>query len=64
MSEFTTAIITALGLVLVIEGAIYALFPADMKRMMHVALAQPDGRLRAVGLAAATFGVMVVWLMR
>ncbi len=64
MSEFTTAIITALSLVLVIEGALYALFPSDMKRMMRVALAQPVGRLRAVGLAAATFGVVIVWLMR
>jgi uncharacterized protein YjeT (DUF2065 family) len=64
MSDFTTAIITALGLVLVIEGAIYALFPEDMKRMMRVALAQPSGRLRMAGLAAATVGVVVVLLVR
>lgn len=60
MSDF----FTALALVLVIEGALYALFPAAMKRMMAVALEQRSSSLRTAGLAAATIGVGVVWLLR
>ncbi len=59
-----TDFLTALGLVLVIEGAIYALFPDGMKRMMAVALALPAARLRAMGLAAAAIGILIVWLVR
>lgn len=54
----------ALGLVLVIEGVLYAAAPGGMKRMMAVAQAVPEGILRAGGLAAAALGVGVVWLVR
>ena len=64
MSDLLTALATALGLVLVIEGVLYALFPRAMKRMMAAALSQPSGRLRSAGLAAAALGLVVVWLIR
>lgn len=54
----------ALALVLVIEGAIYALFPESMKRMMLRVGEQPGSALRSAGLAAATIGVGIVWLLR
>ena len=54
----------AIGLVLVIEGALYALFPLGMKRMALSVEAIPSGMLRAVGLAAALAGVGIVWLIR
>lgn len=57
-------LITALGLAMAIEGALYALFPEAMKKMMGQVLAQPHGTLRAVGLAAAVLGVGIVWLIR
>ncbi len=60
MSDF----VVALGLVLVIEGVIYAAFPAGLKRMMEQALGMPDATLRAGGLAAAATGLFVVWLVR
>lgn len=63
MSDSLTAILSAIGLIFVIEGALYALFPAFMRRTMARALDQPIGRLRAVGLAAALFGLLVVWLV-
>jgi len=56
--------LTALGLVLVIEGACYALFPAAMRRMMAVVLTLPQASLRAAGLAGAALGVLIVWLVR
>lgn len=55
---------TALGLVLVIEGALYALFPEGMQRMMAQTLKMPPGVLRGSGLAAAVLGFVVVWLIR
>jgi uncharacterized protein len=55
---------TALALVLVIEGILYALFPDGMKRLVIQLLAVPAPVLRAAGLAAACCGVGVVWLLR
>tara|TARA_Y100000588_G_C13751748_1_gene710044 strand:+ start:117 stop:311 length:195 start_codon:yes stop_codon:yes gene_type:complete len=64
MSEFWPALITAIGLVFVIEGAVYSLFPEGMKRMMTRAITLPISRLRSVGLLMALFGVLIVWLVR
>ncbi len=60
MADFLTAV----GLVLVIEGALYALFPESMKRMMIMVGPQPSRILRATGLGAAALGVTLVWLVR
>jgi len=54
----------ALGLILVIEGVLYALFPGAMRRFMVQALAQPPETLRRVGLMAALFGFAVIWLIK
>jgi uncharacterized protein YjeT (DUF2065 family) len=51
---------TALALVLVIEGVLYALFPEGMKRMAVQMMTVPVPMLRAVGLAAACIGVGLV----
>ncbi len=55
---------TALALVLVIEGCLYALFPEGMKRAAAQAVSVPSRALRIAGLAAAFAGVALVWLMR
>ena len=60
MADFATA----LALVLVIEGLLYALFPEAMQRMMRIALEAPPTVLRNGGLAAAIIGLIVVWLIR
>jgi len=57
-------LLTALGLVLVIEGAVYALFPDAMKRMTTQMLQVPSTSLRSAGLFAAVIGFGVVWLVR
>ena len=64
MSEFAISLITAVGLVLVIEGLIYALFPDGMKRMMSQMAYVPPEFLRRAGLVAAFVGVFIVWLAR
>jgi uncharacterized protein len=55
---------TALALVLVIEGVLYALFPEGMKRAAVRAMAIPPQALRMAGLAAVCLGVALVWLVR
>ena len=58
-------IVTALGLVLVIEGMLYALMTGPMRALMKTALEEmTDSQLRAGGLAAMALGVVVVWLAR
>ena len=57
-------LLTALGLVLVIEGAVYALFPDAMKRITTQMLQVPSTSLRSAGLFAVVIGFGVVWLVR
>ncbi len=54
----------ALGLVMVIEGVLYAAAPEGMKSMMAAAQSLPAGALRLGGLLAAGLGLTVVWLVR
>ncbi len=55
-------LLSALGLVLVFEGAAYALFPAQMQRMMERVTHVSPSLLRNFGLAAALVGLVLVWL--
>jgi len=57
-------LITALGLVLVIEGILYALFPQVVKRMMAMAQEMSPLIFRVGGLAVAALGLVIVWLIR
>ena len=59
-----TDLLVVVGLILVLEGGLYAAFPAGMKRLMAVMIQQPDDALRLSGLGAATFGVGTVWLVK
>jgi hypothetical protein len=55
--------LTALGFVLVIEGLLYALVPAQLKAMMVSVQKLSDDQLRIGGVAAMATGVMAVWLV-
>ncbi|HEV2676433.1 MAG TPA: DUF2065 domain-containing protein [Aliidongia sp.] len=57
-------LLTAIALLLVIEGALYALFPQPMKRALLSVIGQSEGLLRGAGLAAACLGVGLVWFLR
>ena len=60
MSDF----IVAVGLVLVIEGLLYAVAPDAMKRMMEQVMTIPATTLRGAGLVAMAVGVVIVYLVR
>ena len=56
--------LTALGLVLVIEGLVLAAAPEGAKRAWAMLLTRPSALLRWFGLAAMAAGVLLVWLVR
>ena len=56
--------LAALGLVFVIEGLVFAAFPAQAKRAMASVMETPEGSLRLIGLGSALVGLIVVWLVR
>ena len=60
MAEF----IVAIGLVLVIEGLLFAAFPRAAKRLAASALESPETSLRIAGIISAVLGIVVIWLMR
>jgi uncharacterized protein len=60
MSDF----LAALGLVFFIEGLLFAAFPGAGKRAFAAMMSTPEPRLRAVGLASAVFGLVVLWVVR
>jgi len=57
-------LIVALGLVLVIEGVLWALFPGYLTAMLEAARELPEPVMRLIGLAAAIIGALVVWFIR
>jgi uncharacterized protein len=56
-------LIAAFALFLVLEGALYALFPAAMKRMIAEVLRMPDDIIRNFGMVAAAIGLGALWLI-
>lgn len=59
-----TDLFAALGLVLAIEGILFAGFPGAARRASENILTTPEGTLRLIGVASAIVGVAVVWLVR
>ena len=57
-------VLTALALILVVEGAMYALFPDGVKKMMAAMQQIPVASLRSFGLVAAVTGLVIVWFIR
>ena len=53
-----------LGVAMVIEGALYALWPQSMARFIALMVNQAPGALRTGGVVLAAAGVGVVWLIR
>jgi uncharacterized protein YjeT (DUF2065 family) len=56
--------LTAVGLVLVIEGLVLAATPEGAKRAWAMLIARPPGVLRGFGLGAMAAGVLLVWFVR
>jgi len=57
-------LVTAIGLVLVIEGLAYAISPGWWRSMAEQLKETPDENLRTAGMFAIGLGVLVVWVAR
>ncbi len=57
-------LLTALALVLVLEGAFLALFPTRIRQILAMLDELSPEVLRLGGLAAAVVGVFAIWLLR
>jgi uncharacterized protein YjeT (DUF2065 family) len=57
-------LVVALGLVLALEGLLFAASPDTAKRAMMSVLETPESTLRVIGLVSAVVGVVIVWLVR
>ena len=57
-------LVLALGLVLSIEGLVFALAPSHLEDLLDALRAIPVETRRMIGLAALALGVALVWLAR
>ncbi|WP_372887371.1 DUF2065 domain-containing protein [Shimia sp.] len=57
-------VLFAIGLVLVIEGLVYALAPSLVEQLLEALRALPKGQRRTLGLAAMALGLVLIWLAR
>jgi uncharacterized protein YjeT (DUF2065 family) len=48
----------------VIEGLLFAAFPAAAKRLAATALESPENSLRIAGIVSAVLGLILIWLVR
>ena len=53
-------LIIAIGLLLFIEGILYALFPSKMKNMLKIIEKLPINDLRITGILSALIGFFIV----
>ena len=57
-------LVVAIGLVLVIEGLLWSLWPGLGRRLLEATASVPESSLRLAGALAVALGVVVVWLVR
>lgn len=56
--------LVGLGMLLMLEGMLFAVSPNWMRKAMQSALASPDNVLRVVGLVSAVLGLALIWFIR
>lgn len=57
-------IVLSIGLVLVVEGLVFALAPSRLEDLIEALQNIPLETRRLIGLAALAVGVVLVWLAR
>ena len=59
-----TDLVVGFGLVLVIEGLLWAVMPHIATKLLMAAAQTPESSLRMAGTVAVGLGVFLVWLVR
>ena len=57
-------IILSIGLVLCVEGLVFALAPSRLEDVLEALRAMPPETRRLLGLTALAVGVLLVWIAR
>jgi len=57
-------LVIAFGLLLFIEGILYALFPSKMKNMLKKIDTINESQLRVGGLIFAIIGFVIIWYLK
>ncbi len=52
----------SIGLLLIIEGLLYAVFPNRMKSLISKMTEMPNETLKWGGIASALLGLMIMWM--
>jgi len=60
MSDFVTAV----GLILFIEGLLLAMFPSKIKNMLEIIKKTPDTKLRVSGVFFLIIGFIIIWYIK
>jgi uncharacterized protein YjeT (DUF2065 family) len=55
-------ILLAVGLVMIIEGLVYALAPSLLERMLEILRAMPEAAVRQIGALVIVAGLGLVWV--
>lgn len=63
MPNWVTVFVIAVGGAMLLEGAMYALFPGPMKKAMVEIQNTPENVLRAAGIGIAAFGVLLIYFL-
>jgi len=57
-------LITALGLLLFMEGFFFAIFPTRIKNMLKIIEKIPETKLRSIGIFFLIIGFLIVWYIK
>ena len=57
-------LISALGLLLFVEGLFFAIFPARIKNMLKIIEKIPETKLRSTGVFFLILGFLIVWYIK
>ena len=57
-------LVTAVGLLLLIEGLAFAIFPSRIKNMLKTIEKIPENKLRFTGLFFLLIGFLIVWYIK
>lgn len=60
----TTSLLTALALMLVIEGILPFIVPSIWREAFRRLTEMPDGQIRFIGLTSMLFGILLLYLVR
>ncbi len=63
MPSWVTILVIAIGGAMLLEGAVYALFPGGMKRAMREMMDMPENQLRMAGLVVSAIGLGLVYFL-